>query len=167
MIFMSQSGLRDADREAAWDEWYREHLRVMYTVDGVRSTQRFKCTDAGHPPSLAVYTVASADVFHDPYYLSVRGMGEWLPLIDRRWYRRNLFEGAERAPEVPDAAFLLVYDRSAPEGPPGRFTWLRSVGLDASTPYRGIAVVGSDAMAGLPPGCAVYRPVTVRVDKDG
>ena len=45
-----------------------------------------------------MYSVASPNVFDDPYYQSVRGMGEWLTLIDRRYYRRNLFAGAERAP---------------------------------------------------------------------
>jgi hypothetical protein len=29
MIFMSQSGLSDPAREAEWDAWYVEHLRIM------------------------------------------------------------------------------------------------------------------------------------------
>lgn len=87
MIFMSQSGLTAYEREADWDRWYVDHLRIMRTVPGVHTTQRFKSGTPGHPPSLAMYSIESAAVFQDPYYLSVRGMGEWLPLIDRQWYR--------------------------------------------------------------------------------
>jgi len=168
MIFMSQSGLADTSREADWDAWYLEHLRIMYTVEGVRSTQRCKCLTPGHPPSLALYTVTSSDVFRDPYYLSVRGMGDWLPLIDRQWYRRNLFEGAARAPEVPADSLLLVADRDAParDACGMALTWLRSVGLDGSTPYRGIAVVSASAPPIAPPGGALYRPVTAYQAKD-
>src|SRR5215213_9996974 len=103
MIFMSQSGITDDARERDWDRWYLEHLEIMVSVPGIASAQRFKTSAEGHPPSLAMYSVASPNVFNDPYYLSVRGMGEWLPLIDRAQYKRNLFEGLARAPEVsPD-----------------------------------------------------------------
>ena len=143
MIFMSQSGLTDGSRERDWDRWYLDHLAIMVSVPGVASAQRFKTSTAGHPPSLAMYSFDSAEVFQDPYYLSVRGMGEWVDLIDRRYYRRNLFAGAERAPEVAQDRLLLVADRDRPE--PGLagldWTWLECAGIDRSTPYRGIAVV--------------------------
>ena len=136
----------------------------MASVPGVGSAQRFKTSTPGHPPSLAMYSVVSAAVFQDPYYLSVRGMGEWLALIDRRYYRRNLFEGAERAPEVAQDRVLLVADRERPE--PGlaglNWTWLECVGIDRPTPYRGIAVV-SEAQAldvAAANDIAVYRPAT-------
>src|SRR5713101_9896484 len=92
MIFMSQSGLSDPGREQEWDAWYVEHLRIMVTVPGISSAQRFKTVSRGYSPSLAMYTIASAEVFGDPYYQSVRGMGDWLPLIDKQHYHRNLFE---------------------------------------------------------------------------
>ncbi len=164
MIFMSQTGITDATREAELDAWYVEHLRIMLTVKGVDSTQRFKTTSPGHPPSLAMYSVGSAAVFQDPYYLSVRGMGEWMPLIDPNHYRRNLFEGLERAPDVADAERLLLADRPRPE--PNLldlpWAWLECVGIDRSTPYRGIAIV-SKAIAEARvsgPDIALYAPVT-------
>mgnify|MGYP000122274255 CR=1 FL=1 len=100
MIFMSQSGLidavrdapHDATREADWDAWYIEHLRIMVTVPGIDSAQRFRTDSPGHPPSLAMYTIDSAAVFADPYYQSIRGMGEWAALIARQHYKRNLFD---------------------------------------------------------------------------
>jgi hypothetical protein len=161
---MSQTGITDATREAELDAWYVEHLRIMLTVKGVDSTQRFKSRSAGHPPSLAMYTVAGPHVFQDPYYLSVRGMGEWLPLIDASHYRRNLFDGLARAPEVRADERLLVADRTQPE--PNLldlpWAWLDCVGIDRSTPFRGMAIVSRDvAEARLPAhDIALYAPVT-------
>jgi hypothetical protein len=75
MIFISQSGLKDNTLAADWERWYLEHLRIMVTVPGIASAQRFKTDMPAFPPSLAIYSVASSNVFSDPYYLSVRGMG--------------------------------------------------------------------------------------------
>lgn len=165
MIFMSQSGITEPGRERDWDQWYVDHLDIMVSVPGISSAQRFKTSTPGHSPSLAMYSVASANVFQDPYYLGVRGMGEWLELIDRQHYRRNLFEGLDRAPEVPEADVLLVADRPAPEDDPGgvHWTWLRCVGIDRSTPYRGIALVDAARARSLEAAqsIALYRPASV------
>ena len=164
MIFMSQSGLTDSARESEWDRWYVGHLEVMASVPGIGSAQRFKTSTAGHPRSLAMYTVASEQVFTDPYYLSIRGMGEWLALIDRRFYKRNLFSGADRAPDVARDHVLLVADRPTAESRLAGidWTWLECVAIDRSTPYRGIALVDQTAARNLNPALAiaVYRPVT-------
>lgn len=164
MIFMSQSGLSDAARENDWDRWYLEHLDIMVSVPGVGSAQRFKTASRGHPPSLAMYSMSSANVFQDPYYLSVRGMGEWSSLIDRQYYRRNLFDGLECAPMVTEDQVLLVADRDAPApglaGAP--WNWLECVGIDRSTPYRGVAVVDRAFAQALETasGIAIYAPAT-------
>lgn len=166
MIFMSESGLIAGASESGWDAWYLEHLRIMATVPGVSSAQRFRTSDAGHPPSLAMYSFASADIFQDPYYLSVRGMGDWLPLIDRQYYRRNLFAGLDRAPEVGEGQFLLVADRDRPEPKLAgiEWHWLECAGIDRSTPFRGIAVVDAapDRRGAHPGGIAVYAPASAR-----
>ena len=164
MIFMSQSGLTDLSRETEWDAWYVEHLRIMMTVPGISSAQRFKTASPGYSPSLAMYTIASAAVFQDSYYQRVRGMGDWLPLIQKEHYHRNLFEGLDQAPVVASDCVLIVADRDRPVDLPGvALIWLKCAGIDRSTPYRGIAVVrsdgaGADAARG---NFAVYRPVTV------
>ena len=44
-------------------------------------------------------------------YRSVRGMGEWQPLMDQRHYHRNLFAGLASAPPVAANARLIVADR--------------------------------------------------------
>ncbi len=161
MIFMSQSGLAVPEKEADWDEWYVEHLRVMRTVPGFFSAQRFKTKSPGHPPSLAMYGVASEQVFHDPYYLSVRGMGEFKALIDTRFYKRNLFAGADRAPPVAVDQILIVADRDRPDPGLPDMLWLEAVAIDRSTPFRGIlAVPAADEKDWAGVGdLAIYRPV--------
>jgi hypothetical protein len=169
MIFISQSGITDSARETDWDAWYLEHLRIMATVPGVSSAQRFKTATPGSPPSLAIYSVSSADVFTDPYYLSVRGMGEWLALIDRRYYKRNLFSGLDHAPLVADDQCMLVADRGRAEGAIAgvAFTWLKCEGIDRSTPYRGLAVVDAARLPALDDTIAVYRPASPRMTAGG
>jgi hypothetical protein len=110
-----------------------------------------------------MYSVASPAVFNDPYYLKVRGMGKWLPLIDRQYYKRNLFDGLERAPVVADGAYLLVADRERAEAAIAgvEFRWLKSVAIDRSTPYRGLAV--AQRLPALDATIAVYRPAAPRV----
>lgn len=136
----------------------------MATVPGVFSAQRFLTQHPGHPPSLAMYGVANADVFKGAYYLSVRGMGEWLPLIDRQWYRRNLFDGLDAAPVVNDDQVLLVADRNVPDVAlaPLRMTWLKVAGIDCSTPYRGMVVMKSTEVPALPSDVAIYTPASKR-----
>ena len=160
MIFMSQSGLTDARRAPDWDLWYADHLRIMLTVPGISSAQRFMTQTPGRSPSLAMYSIAGAEVFDDPYYRSVRGLGAWQPLVDRHYYQRNLFSGLDRAPAVERTCCLLVADRASEDQALADLglTWLVCVGIDRSTPLRGIGVVATPPEPR--PGVAIYRPVT-------
>ncbi len=163
MIFMSQSGLVDPSREPDWDTWYLEHLRVMVSVAGVDTAQRFKTTMPGYSPSLAMYTMRSEAIFQDPYYLSIRGMGEFKTLVDPQYYHRNLFAGLDRAPDVAANEALLVWDADSPRASPEvAFAWLEAVAIDRSTPHRGIAVVDAARAAALAAalGCAHYTPAS-------
>ena len=169
MIFISQSGLSDPGRSAAWDAWYVEHLQIMMSVPAVSSAQRFLTDSPGYSPSLAMYTVPGPEVFTDPYYLSVRGMGEWSEFIDRRYYHRNLFSGLDRAPPVGASQRLVVADRERVDAALADLglVWLKCVGIDHSTPLRGIAVLDAAAAekARLR-DLAVYRPVTEAMVSD-
>jgi RimJ/RimL family protein N-acetyltransferase len=163
VIFFSESGLVEPSRKPEWDEWYKGHLAAMASVPGVLSAQRFAALDPGVPPSLAVYTVTSPAVFESEIYLRVRGMGPWVGLVDESLHRRNLFDGFETAPEIPEGGVLTVADRDAPE-PIDGFTWLRAAGLDRTTSCRGIAVFPDAASARRATGgrAALYRPMTAR-----
>jgi hypothetical protein len=137
----------------------------MAAVPGITSAQRFRALDGGPPPSLAMYTVASPDVFDGEIYLRTRGMGPFVPVVDEALHRRNLFEGLERAPQVPMGAILLVADRAAPDPATLGITWLRAVALDRSAPYRGIAVFpdltsAHGAATRLGGVVALYTPAT-------
>lgn len=170
MIFMSQSGITDASRAPDWDVWYVEHLNIMLTVPGVASAQRFMTDAPGYSPSLAMYTIPGAEIFEEPYYLSVRGMGEWQPLMDRRHYHRNLFSGLDVAPPVAAGARLIVADRERedPALADLGLTWLACVALDRSTPLRGIAVLEAAAAGRIRAAdVAVYRPLTEHMVSSG
>src|SRR5713226_633232 len=163
MIFTSESGLTDPSRIAEWDTWYLGHLAAMAAVPGIGSARRFRALDDGPPPSLAMYTVASPDVFDSAIYLRTRGMGPFLSVVDERMHRRNLFEGLDFAPDVPIGGILLVADRTEPGPAADGVVWLRSVGLDRSVPYRGIAVfpelaAARAAGARLGGAVALYAP---------
>lgn len=134
----------------------------MSTVPGVYSAQRFLTVHPAHSPSLAMYGVANADVFKGGYYLRVRGMGEWAPMIDKRWYKRNLFDGLDVAPIVGDDQVLLVADRDTVDPALPLFMWLKVAGIDCSTPFRGMAVVNKHAVPALPGDVAVYVPASRR-----
>ena len=166
MIFISQSGLLDRTLDDDWDGWYLERLRAMVTAPGISSAQRFTTETPGSPPSLASYSIASPAVFEDSLYLSVRGFRECQPLIDRRYYRRNLFAGLDETPDVAENECLLVTDREVPGGAIDgiEFEWLACVGIDRSTPYRGIAVRPALAPP-LDAAVIVYRPVAPRVTR--
>lgn len=163
---MSQSGITDPALQEQWSEWYVEHLRIMQTVDGIDSAVRFQTLTQGWPPSLAMYTIRSADVFKDPYYLKIRGMGPWSERIDKRFYQRNLFEAAYPsenqlvAPSVEQDCALIVTNQDKPtlEVQGLSFLWLKAVGLDISTPYRGIAIVKKNQTPALKaiPELAIY-----------
>jgi hypothetical protein len=165
MIFTSESGLLDASRVAAWDEWYLGHLAAMAAVPGVSSAQRFRALNLGPPPSLAMYTVASEAVFDSAVYLRTRGMGEFIPFVDKSLHRRNLFDGLDVAPKLGEGAILLVADRSAPGPPQDGMVWLKAVAIDRSVPYRGIAVFGDfaaarEAAVRIQGAASLYIPVT-------
>jgi hypothetical protein len=163
MIFFSESALTEPSRLSEWGEWYKGHLAAMTSVPGVLSAQRFAALDRGVPPSLAMYTVTSPAVFQNDIYLSVRGMGPWVGLVDETQHRRNLFEGLETAPEIPEGGVLAVADRAAPE-PIDGLTWLSAAGLDHTAPYRGIGVFPDVASARRATAgkAAIYRPMTGR-----
>lgn len=167
MIFTSESGLLDASRIAEWDAWYRGHLAAMVTVPGITSAQRFRALDDGPPPSLAMYTVASAAVFDSEIYLRTRGMGPFVSAVDERMHRRNLFEGLDAAPEVPMGGILLVADRDAADPAAPGIIWLRAVAIDRSVPYRGIAafhdLASARQAAARLGGAACYAPMTERL----
>jgi hypothetical protein len=164
MIFTSESGLIDPSRSGEWARWYDQHLRLMASVPGISSAQRFLTDSPGRPPSLAMYSVASEAVFTSPRYLEIRGLGEWLPRVDPALYRRNLFDGIETAPEVGERQVLLLVERDNPEevAASRSWTWLRCTALDRTFAFRGLMVQDETEQIPDVKGIGTYRPAGPR-----
>lgn len=156
--------LLDPGHEPALELWYLEHLRNMASVPGIFSAQRFKTSTPGFPRSVALYSVASEQAFDHPFYQRIRGLGAMAPYIDERSHHVDLFAGMDTAPQVRDDERVLLTDRTSPgsiiAGIP--CAWLKCVGRDFSTPYRGIGIVAGNAVPPLDAAVAVYHPVTIR-----
>ena len=167
----------DPATEAEWHAWYAGYLRKLVAVPGIDSAQRFKALGCTPSRFLAMYTVASADVFTSGPYKAMGGGGSQSARFHPayRLWTRNLFIAASgagaseralvRAPAVDDNQRVVVFDRESPaaEGAlAARATWLASVGLHMTTKYRGFVVLDAHAAEGTAsiPGSLVYAPFT-------
>ena len=170
MIYMVEMDFPHPEREAEWHEWYLAHIRVLLTVPGFRASQRFKAILATPSPFLALHEVSSPALFDSPAYRSRGGPasgGEWRSL-QTNWHR-NLLEGLDESPEVPENSHLLVLrDARDTALPPGtQITWLRGAGLDRTIEECGLAGVGAPGprirLAEGDPRVALYRPISGKI----
>ncbi|MGE5268196.1 MAG: hypothetical protein ACM3JG_00845 [Thiohalocapsa sp.] len=170
MIYMVEMDFPHPERLAEWHEWYLAHVRVLLTVPGFRASQRFEAVVPMVAPYLALHEVESAAMFDSPAYRSRGGpgsVGEWREL-QTNWHR-NLLDGVDATPEVPEGGHLLLLrearDIALPE--PVGVTWLRGVGLDGTIAECGLAVVEYAApfaaLAGRDPRVGLYRPISEKL----
>jgi hypothetical protein len=167
VIYMVDHVYTDVATEPAWHEWYAGYLRKLVAVPGIDSAQRFKAIGCAPPRYLAMYSVASPAVYESDAYRNMGGGGSQSARFHHAYqlWTRNLFEGAARAPVVRDRQRVLVFDREHRDesGPfASRATWLRSVGLHMTTPYRAFVVIDPDEAetASSFPETYVYEPFT-------
>jgi len=172
MIYMVEHTFARPDWEADWHAWYQGNVRVLLSVPGIHTAQRFRVPDTTPPRFMALYTVDSGEVFESTAYKNAGGGGtnsqRFRPAY-QVWVR-NLFEEISQAPEVPMSGCLVVYDREAPDASLAgvAFAWGRSVGLHRTTPWRGLGVTTPEHAARIA-GCAgvtVYAPMTVQHGKN-
>lgn len=170
MIYMVEMDFPHPEREAEWNAWYLAHIRVLLSVPGFRASQRFKATAATPSPYLALHEVASAALFDSAAYRSRGGpasVGEWRSL-QTNWHR-NLLDGIDETPEVPESAHLLVLRdaRDAPLPAGIAVSWLRGVGLDRTIEECGLAVVRDPApllpLTGRDERVRLYRPISEKI----
>lgn len=162
MLYMVECDFADPARLEAWNAWYSgPKLASLLALPGWRSSQRFRAVTDCPAPWLAIHAVPGPELFTSETYKNAGGgnFADWGPLITD--WSRNLFEGLEVGPEVPEDALLAVADVSpgASPSPETDFTWLRGVGLDNTVPDRAIAVLAR-APAAMSPALRLYRPVT-------
>jgi hypothetical protein len=175
MIYIVECALTEKQTDEDWMRWYHSmkppHI-LPTAVPGILSTQRFKGISVKPPAYFAMYGVTSADVMTSEAYRNAGGgrfqTEDWKPIIS--FWNRDLFAGAD-APDVPMGSILLVLDRPTPEGSPLGipFQWLPCIGLDRSTPYRGLAMLGAAELDRFPigtvPGLRTFRPVIPQVTR--
>jgi hypothetical protein len=174
VIYMVEMDFPHPEREAEWHAWYLAHIRVLLSVPGFRASQRFKAIGPASSPYLALHEVASAALFDSPAYRSRGGpasVGEWRQL-QTNWHR-NLLDGLDETPEVPDGSSLLVLrDASDAALPPGILvSWLHGAGLDRTIGECGLAVVKDPApllpLAGKDERIRLYRPISEKIRAEG
>ena len=167
-IYMVQHAFSRPDWEEEWNAWYGGNLKVLLSVPGFRTGQRFKALDGSLPRYMAVYTVESPDVFESRIYKDAGGGG-----INSQRFRpayqvwiRNLFEGINTVPEIRDGEYLVCVDSNARDSdvPGVQPLWLECTGFHMTTPYRGIAVVSEDQVDALcrDSRITVYQPITAQ-----
>lgn len=163
MIYMVEHTFCLPELEAQWNAWYFDNLKVLLAVPGFHSAQRFRISDTTPPRYMAMYTIDGPEVFESKIYIEAGGNGansaRFRPAY-QVWVR-NLFADIEVAPDVASDRCLITADASSAHGDlPATMQWGRAVGFHKTTPYRGFAVVGTDALAawhGLP-GVTIYEP---------
>lgn len=143
MIYMVEHIIGMPALESEWNAWYAGYLKVLLAVPGFITAQRFKVCGSARSSYMAMYTVDSAAVFDSAAYRRGGGGGNASARFRPAYqsWQRNLFEGPARAPAVSQDQVLVAADRAAPAGAP--FDWWIAVGLQKTTPYRGIAVMSA------------------------
>ena len=165
MIYTVECALGVEQTDADWERWdaSMKPPADLLAVPGFLTAQRFKGVGQNPPPYFALYSVTSGEVLSGGAYRGTGGGNfrteDWRPLIT--FWHRNLFAGADRAPAIPETAYLAVLDCDAPAPTPGPVTWLTSAGLDATTKHRAIAAVQPGlAKPWTDAGFKLYRPRT-------
>lgn len=169
MIYMVECALGAEQTDETWNRWYADMKppERLLSVPGFRSAQRFRGTGARRQHYLALYDVASPEVMSSPAYRSIGGgnflTDVWKPLI--QMWQRNLFERDTPAPRVPLDAALVMIDAPTPDMtlPGCALEWMQCVGLDRTTPFRGLAVVtraAADTIMSAASAIGVFLPRT-------
>ncbi|MBI4190436.1 MAG: hypothetical protein HY525_07845 [Betaproteobacteria bacterium] len=185
MILMIDHIYTDPATEQAWHDWYAGYQhRLLSSVPSFHSAQRFKAI--GQKPSryLSMYTIESVDFITSQGYKGMGGGGSQSARFHPAYalWTRNLFEGAERAPEIGKGQRLFVIDSPTPDKTFPRGVeplWLRSPGPQKSiiewqrqgaingvnpetTPYRAVIVLDAETAQNVMAnsGGYVYEPFT-------
>jgi len=186
MIYMVDHVYADPATEQAWHDWYAGYLRKLVSVPGLHTAQRFRAIGNAPARYLAMYTIASAQVYESEAYRNIGGGGSQSARFHDAYqlWTRNLFDAvprddaapasAIRAPIVKDGQRLLVMDREKVAGLPrsqgeaaahvleSQMTWLKAIGLHMTTKYRAFVVLDTAQAAAVRsiPESRLYEPFT-------
>jgi hypothetical protein len=180
VIYTVELNFSDPARAEEWHAWYEAYLAQLVSLPGLSTAQRFRAVAPGTPSwaYLALYSVASLDVFASDAYRRIGGGGQasarFKEAIRRR---RNVYAGIERVPEVTDAGCVVLCEDM-------RHTWhladclfvplqaaagrcqAGATELDGEPSRRALAVIAAETVDRLnlmvTEGLAVYTPITKR-----
>ena len=100
MIYTVELNFSDPGREVEWNAWYETYLTQLVSLPGLTTAQRFRALTPVTPAwaYLAIYSVASLEVFASEAYRGIGGGGQ----ASRRFReairrRRNVYAGIERS----------------------------------------------------------------------
>ena len=179
MIYTVELNFSDPAREEEWNAWYETYLAQLVSLPGLSTAQRFRAVAPGTSTweYLALYSVASLDVFESEAYRSIGGGNASARFTEAIRRRRNVYAGIERVPEVTDAGRVLLCEHTrhgwdladclflSLEAAAGR----RKAGateLDGEPSRRAIAVIAAATVDRLnlmaTEGLVVYAPITKR-----
>lgn len=165
-IYMVQHVFSRPDWEDEWNAWYAGNLKVLMSVPGFRTGQRFKAVEGVPPRYMAMYTVDSADVFETQVYKDSGGGGtasERFRPAYQVWIR-NLFEELAVAPAVQAGECLVMLDADSSNAqlPGVSLAMMRCTGFHKTTSWRGLGSVDEAREQTLPKmdRLILYRPIT-------
>jgi hypothetical protein len=174
MIYMVEMDMTLGEREAEWHEWYLAHIKVLLTVPGFRASQRFKSLLPVPAPYVALHQVDSGAIFESQEYRARGGpasTGEWRALHSN--WRRNLLDGLDETPDVPDGATLLRLENARDVTLPAGIsvTWTKVAGLDRDAAEFGLGVIADPApiigLAKSDPRIGLYHPISKKLWEAG
>lgn len=175
MIYMVEHTFGLPEMEDDWNSWYADNVDNLLTVPGFETAQRFKIEGSTPPRYMAMYNVATPEVFNLPEYKSVGGGGVASARFRPAYFqwRRSLFAAPAPAPNVEANQVLLAKDGTFRGEPP--YLWLESQGkqknwvsqdrLLPTPPFRGIlsvAKIDLPRLWGDANGVDVYAAITTQ-----
>jgi hypothetical protein len=112
MLYTVELNFSDPAREEAWHAWYETYLAHLVSLPGLSTAQRFRAVDPGAQPweYLALYSVASLNVFESKAYRRSRGGHASGPFTGAIRRRRNVYAGIERVPEVMALGRVVLWE---------------------------------------------------------
>jgi hypothetical protein len=180
VIYTVELNFSDPPREEEWNAWYETYLAQLVSLPGLSTAQRFRAVVPGaqHWEYLALYSVASLDVFESEAYRGIGGGGNAsLRFKEAIRRRRNVYAGIARMPEVTDSGRVVLCE-DAPHGfdlpnclflPLEAAVGRRKAGateLNGEPSRRAIAVIDTESVERLnltaTAGLAIYAPITKR-----
>lgn len=178
MLYTVELNFADPGRETDWNAWYETYLAKLLTLPGLDTAQRFRAVAPGaqHWEYLALYSVASLDLYGSKAYLEIGGGGNasvrFKQAISRR---RNVYAGIDRMPPVTQTGRVVLCE-GAPNGfelpdiafqPLKAATGRRQAGatsFDGEPVRRALALTDAATVDRLDltaiDGLAVYAPIT-------